>query len=456
MEQNKKLGIPSSQEGGFPKSLFDDDKVSNSDNDIQISGSLEGIISLNAEESLSIHGLHSDIQTYISSLCEAYRVPVEFVLAPVLGVASVSIGSKVKVKWDQYENNLNLFSFIVANSGDQKSAPCKQVMKPIKDINRNLYAQYLLDKEEAMARYENDPDRKKKDKPDLAKIPTKQVLIQDSTPEARYKALKDNPHGLLLYADELNGIFDNMGRYTKNGEKSELLSTYDGEDIIINRKGQGAEIIENPFLSMLGGIQPEVLKRAFNSPEFMDSGFMPRVSLFYPMEYKESYYQHSKVEVNNMYWDRVVRNLYSLLPSMNLLLDPEASKLYIEFYNYIVRKRSESASSYEKSALAKLRINVFKVAGIIHCINCAVSGVYTSTEISAKEMGCAIDIMIYLGNSQKRIASLIRGGGQPESTVKPEPTKPEVVKWLKKHAKLSAQEIADITGFSIRHVKRIK
>ena len=323
-------------------------------------------------------------------------------------------------------------------------------MKPLRAINRDLYNQYLLDKENALREYESDPERKKKDKPDLAKIPTRQVLIQDSTPEARYKALKDNPHGLLLYADELNGIFENMGRYNKNGERSELLSTYDGEDIIINRKGQGAEIIENPFLSMLGGIQPEVLKRAFNSPEFTDSGFMPRVSLFYPKNYIESFYQPSVAMDQGLYWERIVSNLYYKLPNKTLKLSPESCKLYIEFYNYIVEKRRKAKSNDEKSVLAKLRINVFKYAGIAHCLNEASTGELESVIITAKEMGWAIDMMIYLYQTQLRTYSIIRNQVQQL-----EPEKSAIAKWLKNHTNLTGSQIAEITGYSTRHVKRL-
>lgn len=450
----KETGAVTSHEGTPPQTNFFSSKVNyfvaekqnlfDEEPELRPDEPQRPMMSLNAEIEPQCYGLSDEVVKVIDSVCRGYRVPRDFVIAPMLAVASGAIGSKVKVQWKQYENNLNIFAFIVAYSGDQKSAPCKRILSPLKGINRVLYTKYREAYEAALTAYNSDPKGRKKDKPDLSKFPTRQVIISDTTPEARYKALKDNPHGLLLYADELNGIFENMGRYNKGGEKTELLSTYDGEDIIINRKGQGAEIIESPFLSMLGGIQPEVLRNSFDSPDFIDSGFLPRASLFYPVEYEEGFYEDNPSAINDGLWCETVERLYHNLPQLNLSLCEEAEAAYKEFYNYIVLKRRETSRNTEKSVLAKLRINVFKIAGIGHCINMAARGDYSSDKITLHEMCWAIDMMHYFLTTQKRVMGLMRNGTRDRGI-----SGVEVARYIREvNPSASFSQIAEILGLN--------
>jgi hypothetical protein len=67
-----------------------------------------------------------------------------------------------------------------------------------------------------------------------------QHLLNDSTPEARNKALVDNVNGIMIYRDEMKG---ELARYrhgyeTRAAKYQQRLSSFDGNDITINRKSE--------------------------------------------------------------------------------------------------------------------------------------------------------------------------------------------------------------------------
>ena len=182
------------------------------------------------------------------------------------------------------------------------------------------------------------------------------MLLSDSTPEARNQVLSTSHNGILLYRDEIKGFLDDIGRYNKSGEVSQLLSVFDSDNIVINRKSDDTLLVEEPFMGVLGTIQPDVLADTFGNDLLMNNGFNQRWLFVYPDENPSAMYSEKSIS-------KEVREAWSSY--INALLDAdfkaggcdtvyiidEAKRLYIEYYNELQVKKQSTDDSYMLSLI---------------------------------------------------------------------------------------------------------
>ena len=106
----------------------------------------------------------------------------------------------------------------------------------------------------------------------------KRLCLEDTTIEAAQEVLVGSPNGVLLYQDELSGWFGAMDKYSGRGaskDRAFWLQSWSGGPYGLNRIGRGVSIIPNLSISMLGGIQPDVIRKI--SVESHDDGFLARM-----------------------------------------------------------------------------------------------------------------------------------------------------------------------------------
>ncbi len=84
----------------------------------------------------------------------------------------------------------------------------------------------------------------------------------DSTVQKLGDMLVNNPHGMLVFRDELIGLLASWEREGNEGDKAFYLEGWNGTgSFSIDRIGRGSLHIKNLCLSVFGGIQPELLER---------------------------------------------------------------------------------------------------------------------------------------------------------------------------------------------------
>ena len=107
----------------------------------------------------------------------------------------------------------------------------------------------------------------------------KRLCLEDTTIEAAQEVLAGSPNGVLLYQDELSGWFGAMDKYASGRgaakDRGFWLQSWSGGPYGLNRIGRGVSIIPNLSISMLGGIQPDVIRKI--SAESHDDGFLARM-----------------------------------------------------------------------------------------------------------------------------------------------------------------------------------
>lgn len=99
-------------------------------------------IRLHEDVELPIDGLPLKVQAFINEVVRCYCCPIEFPTVAVIASASAVIGRRVKIFDGIYTNPLMLWFVNVANSGTNKTAPVKRVIKPLSAINNENYAAF--------------------------------------------------------------------------------------------------------------------------------------------------------------------------------------------------------------------------------------------------------------------------------------------------------------------------
>src|SRR5581483_5066545 len=106
----------------------------------------------------------------------------------------------------------------------------------------------------------------KKDPQELARLAVQETpqlplrrryLTNDVTVEKLGEILSANPRGILVFRDELLGLFKNLDREGSEGARAFFLEAWNGDGrFTYDRIGRGTVEIEAACLSLLGGIQP--------------------------------------------------------------------------------------------------------------------------------------------------------------------------------------------------------
>lgn len=107
----------------------------------------------------------------------------------------------------------------------------------------------------------------------------KRILTDDYTTESLAALLMDNPRGLLVPQDELQGWFGLMDAYGKsNGvvgkDKAKWLKSHSGGAERHDRIGRGSIMVPNWALSVMGGSQPELFREL--SAKLPEDGLVQR------------------------------------------------------------------------------------------------------------------------------------------------------------------------------------
>ena len=367
---------------------------------------------------LPIQALRYEVQKIIEHYAEVYQCQKDFITSAVFGIVGTLCGRHVTIFDGKYRNHPNFWICHVAPSGSKKNS---EEEEPI--LN--------------------------------------QLTVSDVTPEGLYKILDGragSKDGLLLYRDEIKGFIDDMGRYHNSGEISNYLSIWDGTTFPVTRKTQPPIYIENPFLCMMGGIQPDVFGDAFKR-ELAGIGFVQRWLFAYPDMIQRALYSETTLETAYVAaWNEIFTKLLTI-EDRELTLSPEAKQVYIDYYNETI-ERTDDLNSYLASMLSKLRIHVLKWCAVTHVLACTDSAgagqffaLPSSNVISAEEMRYSVQCMRYFEYCGSKVLTLVSG----DVTVK-KPTKEQLIKELVSLVgvdKVNITKFAEGMGVSRQYVSKV-
>lgn len=224
-------------------------------------------------------------QSTIKELALSASAPADYVAFGFLTHAAGIIGNLVKVRPSpkrapNWMTSTAIWTTLVGPPSSGKTPalqPFKNIVGEIeqefeeeyrpKILEREAIAELAIIKEKvwrektrAAVKNGEAPDERPKDSIPPPKINIPIVRVMDITIEKLADVLNENPNGVLVYREELYGLFINMGRYSNGNDQPMWLELYDGGTVIVDRKNREERLkITNAIVSILGGIQPDRL-----------------------------------------------------------------------------------------------------------------------------------------------------------------------------------------------------
>lgn len=183
-----------------------------------------------------------------------------------------AIGIQVKRNDPTWVEHARLWMGLVGPPSRKKTPIMKAALAPLRKIDNTLMRAYLSAKDDYDAL--TAAEKKEAERPRQ-----KRLIISDTTVEAAQEVLRDSPDGVLSEQDELSGWFGGMDKYAPGkgaqADRAFWLKAFNGGTYNLNRIGRGASQIPNLSVSLLGGIQPEPIRKL--ATETMDDGLIQRL-----------------------------------------------------------------------------------------------------------------------------------------------------------------------------------
>ncbi len=396
----------------------------------------------------------AEIQTFIEEVSKALPCPTDYVGLSLIVAAGSVLGKVRQIRLKKtWVERASFYGAIIGPPSSLKSPAIKAVISPILKLEEGYKLEYLEKEAEwkqditvwktADRLYKADLKEALKLK---AKLPEplgnapkhpvrKQITVQDITSESLCENLSLNPRGLFLLRDELLGFMNGMDQYRgKGSDRQFYLSLWDGKGTIkVSRKSKGQEILEvdEPFFSLLGSIQPDLLSQ-LEQERGKEDGWLPRFLYVIPntppMPSLETFFDVSDKAIED--WDRILNSLRCLywdekqVPDFNhdgeqgvkflnvpmeLKMNEEAWLLFNEWYEADrIEANLDSFPMYLLASWGKMKAYCARFALLIHCLRQVCNEDVDPKVVDRKSVESAIKLTKYFQLQCSRVFEAIQ------------------------------------------------
>ncbi|HZF59457.1 MAG TPA: DUF3987 domain-containing protein [Rubrobacter sp.] len=269
-----------------------------------------------------VDALPAPCRRFVLEAAESIGCQADLVAMPVLSLLSAGVGNSRKVEIKRgWRESATLFTAVVKAPGEKKTPAAKAALSPLWGRQVDLKREYREKRkayEEEFRKWEADRKVAAKDgevAPPRPEEPVMgRVVADDTTIEALAVILESNPRGVLVARDELAGWVRAMDQYKggKGADRQNWLSLWSNAPISVDRKGSPEPVIvESPWVSVTGSIQPEILPDLSGGRE---DGLLDRFLFAYP----EPYYAPLSAKEISAAAENELRALYERLASLRM------------------------------------------------------------------------------------------------------------------------------------------
>jgi len=227
------------------------------------------------------------LRQWVETQAENMGVPADLLAVPGVVTIAGCIGRKATLRakrhdWSWVERPC-LWAAIIAPKGSLKSPALALAAAPLRTAEARHRERWKADLEAWEARQERGRNGQVKIKQDDPKPIEPKLVMTNATIEAMADAMVES-RGLTMVRDELSGWVNNMSRYSKGDDRQFFLECHSGGAYAVDRIVRGRQIVPDIYLNVIGGIQPDVAKKAFQlSEDGADDGFFERFGIIcYP------------------------------------------------------------------------------------------------------------------------------------------------------------------------------
>lgn len=290
------------------------------------------------------HQLPEAISQWVFDVAPIVGVDPTMIVMPAIvacaGMSHDAIKLQPEAKNTGWRESARLWGAIVGDPSTKKSPAISKVLGIVKKIDSECHEKegklkYEFSiKEKAYAKAEaayiealsKGQAAELPPKPDYPEIP--RALAQDFTVEALRDILKHSDRGILAERDELSGWFGSFDQYKSGGrggaDRSNWLELYNGGARRIDRVG-GSVFVKNWSCSLIGGIQPEVIRQLTNGVQ--EDGLMQRFMIVHGRSGTLGNEQAPNQELDQRY-RAMVRQIWDTIPDQQAItLTDEANTI---------------------------------------------------------------------------------------------------------------------------------
>ena len=227
------------------------------------------------------------LRDWLTDIAHRMQVPLDFPATASIVMLSSIIGTQLSIrpkKLDSWQVIPNLWGALIQRPSLIKSHPVKEVFRVLEKLEAESFKQNEEDEkiyqneirkfdmkqkifEDNLRRAfkngenfeissaENDLELLESDPPDKPQI--RRYQTQDSTPEKLQDLLSENPQGILIFRDELNGFLMSLEKSGYETARSFFLESWSGGgSFTLDRIGRGTVRSNLICISIFGTIQP--------------------------------------------------------------------------------------------------------------------------------------------------------------------------------------------------------
>jgi Protein of unknown function (DUF3987) len=228
-----------------------------------------------------LEALPAGVARYARAVAEDLNVSVDAAAVVCLSVLSAGVGASVKAQIkDSWKDGAVLWVALVMPPGSGKTTVIRQIAGPLDDKQTAWFDMHAIEVEEWQTKEDGKP---KGARPD-PRPTTKRLVVDDTTVERLAGILNENPRGVLQKRDEMTGWIKSLNQYRggKGADKQFYLSSWSGTRATIDRKNAPDPVhVPRPNISLLGGIQPDLLSELAD-PQAREDGFTDRFLFCHP------------------------------------------------------------------------------------------------------------------------------------------------------------------------------
>lgn len=287
----------------------------------------------------------------------------QYLLPAVLSLA----GKRVNLDVESHEIPAIAWTAIIAESGTGKTRGEKLVTSPLKQLqkkSRERFQAELAEWEETIANWEKG-DGKKPPKP----VERKYLFDVATIQAVMRRQSEQGLNGSLWARDELVGIFQSMNQFNKGETEalSCLIASWDGSSSQVDRVNQeDSYFLDASRLSIAGGLQPGVFKKAFKDPD--DSQGLQARFLFAAMKPKKPKRTKGFCRLSEK-----LPPMYQWVDTLRegkIKLSVEADQYYDKLYEAIGEQAFNTSMPAIRAWMFKLPTQLLRIALGLHLIEC--------------------------------------------------------------------------------------
>ncbi len=321
-----------------------------------------------------------------------------------------------------------VWAVTVADSGGHKSPAYAAATSPLLELQMDLFDAHREAVQEYNTRLSEWKDAPKGERGERPEPPDDcpVFVTGDTTIEALGEVLRDNPRGVLVSRDELDGWFCSFTRYkgkAGGSDRAAWLELHRAGTLLVERltRERGRLAVRRALVSVAGTIQPGTLARALDA-DALQAGLGARFLLAMPPKRRRVW---TEAEVP----DDLVERYQGLLKSLLALeladvpkrrpqvlgLSRSAKDVWVPYYNDWGQTQ-HAAEGEQAACFAKIEAYAARLMLLHHVVAMAAAGVDDRRPVVEASACAGIQLARWFANEATRVYAILRETEEEKAT----------------------------------------